>query len=102
MARKVATESKAYCDWVRSLPCCYCGAEDESDVHHAVGVGLSGMGMTASDLATMPLCRGCHGIIHTTLSDGAGAGASLAADQLRWIIATQDRAFREGVLVVAI
>lgn len=45
--------------YIRSLPCCACGAAGPSDPHH---VRSRGAGGTSADLA--PLCRGCHREIH--------------------------------------
>jgi len=57
--------SDPYLVWVRSLPCCNCGARG-GDAHHVIGLrwGLSGMGMTAPDSFAMPACRACHQEIH--------------------------------------
>ena len=52
--------------FVKTLPCFMCGAPAD-DAHHLVGVGnMGGMGMTAPDWATMPMCRGCHTMLHNT------------------------------------
>ena len=59
-------KSRKYLDFVKSLPCANCHSIAD-EAHHIIGVGgLSGMGLTAPDWATMPLCRPCHSLIHTT------------------------------------
>ncbi|MGQ7249547.1 DUF968 domain-containing protein [Halomonas sp. V046] len=57
--------SPAYLAFVRTLPCCRCGAPAD-DAHHVIGLhwGLSGMGTTAPDSFAMPTCRPCHQDIH--------------------------------------
>jgi len=64
--------SEAYLAWVRSLPCCVCGATTGIAAHHLVGMWqVSGMGLKASDSLAMPACdpiyghgRDCHQQIH--------------------------------------
>ena len=55
----------AWLAWVRTLPCCSCGARPPSHPHHSTG---GGMGMKSSDRETMPLCARCHRSFH----DGTG------------------------------
>jgi len=56
--------SPAYLAWVRTLPCCVCGASP-CDAHHMVGMhGVGGMGLKAEDSMAMPLCRACHMELH--------------------------------------
>lgn len=67
--RKKSTDkrwrSEPYLAFVRSLPCCSCGATG-CDPHHVIGLhwGLSGQGLTAPDSFAMPLCRRCHEEVH--------------------------------------
>lgn len=83
--RKQSTDkrwrSEAYLKWVRSLPCCDCGALN-CDAHHVIGLkwGLSGMGLTAPDNYAMPLCRDCHTWMHNC--------PHLQQLQPRWLKAT--------------
>ncbi len=79
----------AYLKWVKTLPCSYCGAQAD-DAHHAIGLGLSGMGMKADDLATMPICREHHTDIH--------AGHISKESQWEFIAKTLIKAIKEGVL----
>lgn len=51
--------------WIRSLPCCSCGARPPNHPHHATG---GGMGRKSHDRETMPLCFRCHRDFH----DGNG------------------------------
>ena len=89
MLGKVKTNrNRKYLDWVRTLPCCICGAEAEP--HHIKGVGhYSGAGMKADDLLTMPLCHQHHEEIHDNPK---------AFNQERAVIRTILIAMREGVL----
>ena len=48
---------------VAELPCCVCGSEPVQ-VHHIIGVGLSGAGMRSSDWFTLPLCYSHHSELH--------------------------------------
>jgi len=58
------TRSKAYRDFVKSLPCCGCGGPSD-DPHHIIDAVLGGgMGTKASDLHSLPLCRRCHNLLH--------------------------------------
>lgn len=65
MMKRKPWRSPEYLDWVRTLPCCFCGMTP-SDAHHVIGMGwgLSGMGMKAPDSYMMPLCRYHHGEVH--------------------------------------
>lgn len=91
MLKQKAWRSEKYLKWVKSLPCCNCGAPAD-DPHHAIGLrlGVSGMGMTAPDSLAMPLCRGCHTLLHNT--------PEMWESQLVWIVKTMMAAVAEGVL----
>ncbi|MCK1144550.1 DUF968 domain-containing protein [Providencia stuartii] len=52
-----------YLQWVKSQPCCVCGATSD-DAHHLIGHGQGGMGTKAHDLFTIPLCRIHHCELH--------------------------------------
>lgn len=61
--------SEAYLAFVRSLPCCVCGATTGIAAHHMIGMWqLGGMGLKAPDSFAMPACDGpgdtCHRRIH--------------------------------------
>ncbi|WP_140921091.1 DUF968 domain-containing protein [Limnobaculum xujianqingii] len=56
-------ECEQYTRWVKTQPCCGCGATAD-DPHHVIGHGLGGMGTKVHDLFVLPLCRRCHGEIH--------------------------------------
>lgn len=49
--------SKKYLEFVRSLPCCICGAMDTVVPHHTETGGVS---MKGSDAMTIPLCYKHH------------------------------------------
>ena len=53
--------SEEYKAFIRSKPCCGpgCYKPAPSDPHHESITGR-GMGIKASDLETLPLCRRCH------------------------------------------
>lgn len=55
--------SASYLRWVKSQPCCICGAI-AADAHHLIGYGQGGMGTKAHDLFTIPLCRVHHDELH--------------------------------------
>lgn len=79
-----------YKAWVKQQDCANCMAPGPSDPHHAISMGMGGMGMTAPDLMLIPLCRGCH----TDLHHSSGEGYS----QADLIVRTQHRAIEAGVL----
>ena len=79
-------KSKKYLDFVRTLPCCHCGAPSEP--HHVIGVGMGKMGGKASDIHAVPLCREDHTLVH---QDPGGW------PQMRWLMETQDKALNKGV-----
>ena len=83
-------ENKAYLDFVRTLPCAWCG-NPESEPHHIIGIGLGGMALKADDIHTMPLCRKHHETVHRYSDD-------YQVEQLRWLIRTQTKAQEVGVL----
>lgn len=90
MQKQKAWRSKRYLQWVRSLPCCMCGAPAE-DAHHLIGVGgMGGMGTKAPDSMSMPVCRRHHDEIHRD--------PNLWPDQFEWALKTVNRALAEGVL----
>ena len=49
--------SSRYLAWLRTLPCAWCGRGPPSDASHH---GRRGVGIKASDLLAVPLCRACH------------------------------------------
>lgn len=82
--------NKKYLKYVSSLDCCMCGAPAD-EAHHIIGLGsFGGMGTKASDILTMPVCRGCHTKIHQN--------PEYWQEQPMWILKTIDRAAREGEL----
>jgi hypothetical protein len=54
---------------------------------------MGGMGTTAPDSMTMPVCRACHDEIHRT--------PMLWPRQWEWIARTLDKALRDGVLEIS-
>lgn len=71
--RKASTDtrwrSEAYLAFVRTLPCCVCGAATGIAAHHLKGMWqMSGAGLKAPDSFAMPVCDGpgdtCHRRIH--------------------------------------
>jgi|TARA_R110000824_G_scaffold381515_1_gene574293 NADP-dependent 3-hydroxy acid dehydrogenase YdfG len=90
-------ESKKYTNWVATLNCVNCNAQDGTVVAHHLKGRLSplsgGAGYKASDWLTMPLCYGCHTKAH-----------SGDIDVLDWqpmfILKTLDTAFKEGIIDV--
>lgn len=56
-------ESRAYLDWVKTLPCCVCDSPAD-DPHHIVVAGYKGMGSKTPDFWAIPLCRPHHDELH--------------------------------------
>ena len=93
MMKSKAFRSKRYLQWVKTQPCVLCGSPAD-DAHHIIGTGnLSGMGMTAPDVFTMPACRQHHTTIHQS--------PEVWSAQWEWIARTLAKAVAEGVLAVA-
>ena len=57
---KSLKRDERYLNFIRSHPCCICGAKPV-DVNH---VGTGGIGIKTSDYYTVPLCRMHHGEYH--------------------------------------
>jgi hypothetical protein len=49
--------SPTYADWVRSLPCAFCGRPPRSEQHHYPNRGARGC---INDIRSVPACRRCH------------------------------------------
>ena len=60
MQKKKTFRSKAYLEYVRSLPCIICRME--SVPHHEIGGGIS---LKGSDLYAIPLCNTHHQELHS-------------------------------------
>lgn len=62
---------EAYLAWVRTHPCCRCGARPPSHAHHEV---LNGRGKSqkAHDARSLPLCARCHDDFHAVRGMFAG------------------------------
>ena len=56
--RKGPARDEDYKAWIRTLPCCACGAQGCSEAAHTGDDG--GMSMKASDYSCVPLCSFCH------------------------------------------
>ena len=52
--------SASHADFIRSLPCCACGAPPRSEQAHIRAGTDGGMGLRPSDRYSLPLCAGCH------------------------------------------
>ena len=83
-----------YTRYVKALPCVVC-QQQADDPHHLIGHGQGKMGGKAHDLFTIPLCRQHHDELHR---DAAG-WERRHGSQLQHLIATLDRALKEGALV---
>ena len=87
---------KKYTDWVATIPCTYCGIDDDPVVAHHLKHrwtpwGGGGMGQKAHDWLTMALCYTCHTKAHSGDSD-------ILDFQMLLIWKTQREAFKQGVL----
>ena len=86
-------ENPKYLEWVKTQPCVLTG-QPADEAHHLIGLhGTGAMGMTAPDFMTMPVTRGAHQQIHEK--------PELQAFQALWVLQPLEKAFREGVLVMA-
>ena len=55
-----------YLDWIRSRICAVCECSSDTEPHHIKGeYHLSGVGMKANDIFTIPVCRKCHEFLHS-------------------------------------
>lgn len=79
-----------YLAWVKQQECCVCQAPGPSDPHHIIAIGDGRTSGTASDIHAMPACRKCHQAIH--------ASVEWQRSQTLWLIRTQEKAVRDGVL----
>ena len=52
-----------YLNWVKTLNCFGCNAPADT-AHHIKGYKLCGAGRKADDYLTMPMCNGCHTLLH--------------------------------------
>jgi hypothetical protein len=77
LSKDVRWRSKKYTDWVATLPCTNCGADDGTVVAH--------------HLLTMALCYVCHDKAHNGDHD-------ILDNQFLLIWKTQNQAFKEGRL----
>ena len=88
-------ESRKYLDWVATLPCADCQAEDGTVVAHHLKGRFSpfsgGAGWKANDYFVMPLCYEHHTDIHN--------GDTYLLDwQPYFIMETLDKAFYAGLI----
>ena len=87
--RSRAWRSPQYLAWVRTLPCCVCGAQGGNEAHHIKGVGHhSGAGMKAGDDLSMALCAEHHRELHAT--------PEMWPLQVAWVAATRIKARAAG------
>lgn len=86
--------SKAYLQFVASLPCVCCGAEPAGDAHHVIDVGFGGMGTKASDLFTIPMCRGHHTELHKNIGEWEKVNGS----QWMWVALTIHQGVTDGAI----
>ncbi len=94
--KPVKWRSKKYLKWVKSLPCCICGApsvyDTSIDAHHITAPGLGkGTGTKISDVFSIPLCREHHSNAHN-------ADGETARYQMLLALRTIEKALNEGVL----
>lgn len=93
LTKKKPYRNREYLDWVKRQTCC-CGCERPADdPHHAIGLGLSGAGMTAPDQYVMPMARDCHTKLHNT--------PEMWPQQWEWVAKTLAKAIEEEVEALA-
>ena len=95
LQKKKRWTSLEYTRFVSTLPCCHCGAYDDTVVAHHLKGRLSplsgGAGYKASDWLTMPLCHTCHTAAHNGDSE-------ILDSQHIFILKTLDIAFRDRII----
>ncbi|EMF4353500.1 DUF968 domain-containing protein [Providencia rettgeri] len=82
-----------YLQWVKSQPCCGCGAISD-DAHHIIDHGLSGMGTKPHDFFVIPLCRVDHSELHRDPKEWEKEHGT----QIEFFIKLVNKAFALGVL----
>ncbi|WP_141240654.1 DUF968 domain-containing protein, partial [Providencia rettgeri] len=82
-----------YLQWVKSQPCCGCGAISD-DAHHIIDYGLSGMGTKPHDFFVIPLCRVDHSELHRDPKEWEKEHGT----QIEFFIKLVNKAFALGVL----
>lgn len=60
MPKSQRIRSDEYLAFVRTHPCCACGAAAPSDPHHVKLRGEGSLGLKTHDVRTVPLCRADH------------------------------------------
>ena len=97
LQKRKRIKSKPYLEWVATLPCAACEIRDGTVVaHHLKGRGAylsGGMGQTAGDWLTMPLCFKCHSKMHS-------GDAAFMDWQYEYILRTLDIAFNSGIIEI--
>ena len=86
--------SKAYLNYVASLPCVVCGHEPAGEAHHMIDVGFGGMGTKESDLFTFPLSRKEYILLHEDVKLWEEKHGS----QWMWVAITIHQAITDGVI----
>jgi len=87
--------NKNYLKYVASLECPCGNPADEA--HHIIDAGLGGgMGTKQGDIFSIPVCRGCHTLLHGNV----GKWESIYGAQTLWIALTIAQAMEDGVIEV--
>lgn len=88
-------ESRRYMNWVKTLPCCSCGAPAD-DPHHIVDVGFKGMGTKVPDYWAIPVCRHCHDALHADVQ----AWEASKGSQFEHALLTLTQAIHESIISI--
>ena len=91
--KRARAEDSKYTRWVKTRPCCGCGARSD-DPHHIIGHGQGGMGTKAHDFFTIPLCRKCHDALH----DDVAAWEAEHGSQIELLFEFLDFSFGVGAI----
>lgn len=91
--KRTRAEDSKYTRWVKTRPCCGCGARSD-DPHHIIGHGQGGMGTKAHDFFTIPLCRQCHDALH----DDVAAWEAEHGSQVELLFEFLDFSFGVGAI----
>jgi len=87
--QKVKTlRNEKYKAYIRTLPCCLCGANQDIQAHHTES---GGMALKGSDYSTVPECPRCHERMDTKRGIGVFADGELNRVIIRCLIGYVER-----------
>ena len=92
VAKAKPVRNRKYLDWLRGLPCAFCGQDAQrcEASHH----GKHGVGTKADDTGALPACSACHERHHRIGAPQPWLGARTPAERLE-IYAVMAKQYRE-------